>query len=125
MTEPTVDPQAEPPGDPAIDAFWNLARFHAKLNTLPSYFGPTPLESVPPPAWGFDDGAQLDQLLADGTTELRGTPEEWGDQLPEVGALGIVCDGDGQPRVLVATVGVDVTDDSVTERLDVVWEPDR
>lgn len=121
MTEPTVDPH----GDPAIDAFWNLARFHAKLNTLPSYFGPTPLESVPPPAWGFDDEAQLDRLLDDRTTELRGSREEWGDQLPEVGALGIVCDTDGQPRVLVATAVVEVTDDVVVERLDVVWEPDR
>lgn len=120
MTEPAVEPS-----DPQIDAFWNLARFHAKLNTLPSYFGPTPLESVPPPAWGFDDPAQLEQLLADGTTELRGSREEYGDELPEVGALGIVCDADGQPRALVATSGVDVTDDSVTERLDVVWEPER
>lgn len=121
MTEPTVEPQA----DPAIDAFWNLARFHAKLNTMPSYFGPTPLESVPPPAWGFDDEAQLEQLLADGTTEVRGSREEYGEELPEVGALGIVCDADGRPRVLVATAGVDLTDDSVTERLDVVWEPER
>ncbi|GAA1479361.1 hypothetical protein GCM10009623_38070 [Nocardioides aestuarii] len=125
MTEHPVDPLAEPQGDPAIDAFWNLARFHAKLNSMPSYFGPTPLESVPPPAWGFDDEEQLEQLLADGTTELSGTREEYGEELPEVGALGIVCDADGQPRVLVATAGVDVSGDVVTERLDVVWEPER
>ncbi len=115
----------EPVADPAIDTFWNLARFHAKLNTLPSYFGPTPLESVPPPAWGFDDEQQLAELLARGSTTLTGTREEYGEELPEVGTLGILCDAGGQPVALVATVGVDVSDDAVTERLEVVWEPDR
>ena len=33
-----------------LRVFWDLARFHAKLNAAPTYFGPTTLESVPPPA---------------------------------------------------------------------------
>jgi uncharacterized protein YhfF len=121
MTEPPVDHQA----DPAIDTFWNLARFHAKLNTMPSYFGPTPLESVPPPAWGFDDAAQLDELLGAGTTTLAGDRDEYGEELPEVGTLGIVCDDRGQPRALVVTRLVDVTGERVTEHLEVVWQPEH
>ena len=30
-----------------VEAFWNLARVHARLNSAPAYFGPTTLEVVP------------------------------------------------------------------------------
>ena len=56
----------------AVRAFWDLARFHAKLNTAPSYFGPTTLEVVPPPAWSF--GAhpeQADALLIVGSNPRK------------------------------------------------------
>ncbi len=121
MTEPADDQQ--PHADGEILAFWNLARFHAKLNTLPTYFGPTPLESLPPPAWGFDDDTQLAQLLADGGTTMTGSRAEYADGLPEVGALGIVCTAEGRPRALVATADVRVTDEQVSEELTVVWAP--
>ena len=54
--EPDVDPSTVEPGEVEFDheelrVFWDLARFHAKLNAAPTYFGPTTLESVPPPAW--------------------------------------------------------------------------
>ena len=43
------------------------ARFHAKLNVAPTYFGPTTLEVVPPPAWSFGaNEEQADALLAPG-----------------------------------------------------------
>ena len=116
-----------PSGDdraPDIEAFWNVARFHAKLNTLPGYFGPTPLESVPPPDWSFGDDDGLTQLLADRGSTLTGSREEYGDELPEHGALGILCDTAGRPRALVATTGVDVTDEHVSEQLTVVWTPE-
>lgn len=109
---------------PEVEAFWNLARFHAKLNTLPGYFGPTPLESVPPPEWSFGDDEGLDQLLADRGSTLTGSREEYGDELPTQGALGIVCDTTGRPRALVATTAVEVTDQQVSEELTVVWTPD-
>ena len=41
------------PDHPEVRAFWDVARMHANLNAAPSYFGPTPLESVPPPAWSY------------------------------------------------------------------------
>ena len=34
--------------DDEVRAFWALARVHARLNSAPSYFGPTTLEVVPP-----------------------------------------------------------------------------
>ena len=118
MSEP--EEQVEPRSD-EVEAFWNVARFHAKLNTMPTYFGPTPLESVPPPAWSFGDDVGLADLLAQGEATLVADRAELGDELPEYGALGIVCDVAGQPRALVATTGVDVTDDLVSEQLSVVW----
>jgi uncharacterized protein YhfF len=100
----------------AVEAFWQLARFHAKLNAAPSYFGPTALEVVPPPAWAF--GAtpeQADELLA---LVLAGTKtatagalwdyEADGEPLPEVGSLGIIVDGRGHPRALIETTAVEV-----------------
>ena len=118
MSEP--EEQVEPRSD-EVEAFWNVARFHAKLNTMPTYFGPTPLESVPPPAWSFGDDVGLAELLAHGEATLVADRAEFGDELPEYGALGIVCDVAGQPRALVATTGVDVTDGRVSEQLSVVW----
>lgn len=120
MSEP--DEQVEPRSD-EVEAFWNVARFHAKLNTMPSYFGPTPLESVPPPAWSFGDDVGLSELLAQGEATLVADRAEFGDELPEYGALGIVCDLAGRPRALVATTGVDGTEATISEQLSVVWAP--
>jgi len=118
MSEP--DEQVEPRSD-EVEAFWNVARFHGGLNTMPSYFGPTPLESVPPPAWSFGDDEGLADLLDRGAATLTGDRADFGDELPTYGALGIVCDVAGRPRALVATTGVEVTDDRVSEDLTVVW----
>ena len=56
MEQPQVDPSAIELSEIEFDheelrVFWELARYHAKLNAAPTYFGPTTLESVPPPAW--------------------------------------------------------------------------
>lgn len=99
-----------------VEAFWELARFHAKLNTAPGYFGPTALESVPPPAWSFGSTPeQADELLAlmlDGTKTATAGPlwEYDADEspLPEVGTLSIVLDGRGHPRALLETTSVEV-----------------
>jgi uncharacterized protein YhfF len=93
----------------ALEAFWDLARFHARLNTAPSYFGPTTLEVVPPPAWAFGaNEEQADALLAlvlDGTkTATAGALWDYendGEQVPEVGSLSILVDGSGRPRALI------------------------
>src|SRR5690606_39047163 len=113
--------------------FWNLARFHAKFNTIPGYLGTTPLEMVQPPAWSF--GAtpeEADERLAallDGTGTSTTTPvadyEAAGEPLPEPGALGIVLGGDGRPRALVATSAVEVSGADVVEHFQVLYAPTR
>ncbi|QZY27598.1 ASCH domain-containing protein [Nocardioides coralli] len=107
-TDPT------PPTD--VDAFWNLARFHAKLNAAPTYFGPTTLEVVPPPAWSF--GAtpeQADELLSlvlagekTATASALWDYEADDEELPQAGTLSIVLDGAGHPHALIETTDVTV-----------------
>jgi uncharacterized protein YhfF len=100
----------------AVEAFWELARFHAKLNSAPTYFGPTTLEVVPPPAWAFGDSAEesdeLLQLVLDGTKTATASAlwdyEAEGEALPEVGSLSILLDGSGHPRALINTTHVAV-----------------
>lgn len=104
------------PTDAMVAAFWERARFHAKLNTLPGYFGPTPVESVPPPVWSFGaTPAEADELLGlvlDGvktaTSSALADYEVAEEPLPAAGTLGILTDGQGRPRALVATTRVDV-----------------
>ncbi len=103
-------------GHSAVESFWELARFHAKLNAAPSYFGPTPLEAVPPPAWAFGaDADQADELLAlvlEGSKTATATAlwdfDDEDEPLPEVGSLSIIVDGRGHPRALIETTAVEV-----------------
>jgi uncharacterized protein YhfF len=102
--------------DAGIEAFWRLAREHARLTTVPAYFGVTALEAVTPPAWSF--GAtpeQADALLAlvlagtkTATSSALRDYEAAEETLPEPGTMGIVLDGAGRPRALVATTEVAV-----------------
>jgi uncharacterized protein YhfF len=109
-TDPPTNRSAE------VEAFWQLARFHARLNSAPTYFGPTTLEVVPPPAWAFGDSAEegdeLLQLVLDGTKTATASAlwdyEAEGEALPEVGGLSILLDGRGHPRALVNTTDVQV-----------------
>jgi uncharacterized protein YhfF len=122
MTEPTV---AEP-DHPELLAFWELARFHAKLNAAPSYFGPTTLEALTPPAWTFGDAAADADTFAQGVLAREGgettAPRtDYDDALPETGVLSILCDGSGRPVALLETTGVDAVDDDVVERFRVVY----
>jgi uncharacterized protein YhfF len=111
-----------------LRVFWDLARYHARLNAAPTYFGPTTLESVPPPAWAFGDSAEesdafVAQVLAD---ELGSTTAPTGDyagEVPELGVLSILCDGAGTPRALVEVTEVAVADDEVVESFRVVYQP--
>lgn len=111
-----------------VEKFWDLAKFHARLNPVPSYFGATALESVVPPAFTLGDDADeadsvLRELIAEGRTSLT-TPREAfdsDDDLPLVGTLGIVLDGAGHPHALVETTDVSVSDAQVTEHLRVVY----
>jgi uncharacterized protein YhfF len=133
MSEPEVDPSTVETSEFEFDheelrVFWELARYHAKLNAAPTYFGPTTLESVPPPAWAYGDAAGesdafVARVLADDRGETTATVEEYAGELPEVGVLSILCDGSGKPRALVEVAGVTVSGHDVVESFKVVYQP--
>ncbi|GAA3832307.1 ASCH domain-containing protein [Nocardioides panacisoli] len=109
MTDP-VDPD-----DEAINDFWNEAKRRIHLEEVSVYVGPSPLAAVPPPAWSFGSAEQGDALLAlvlDGTKTATASAlrdyESEDSPLPEPGSMGIVLDGSGNPRALVATTDVRV-----------------
>lgn len=121
MTAPESDPAEE-----ALRAFWDVARFHARLNAAPSYFGPTALEVVTPPAWSFGDDAESDQLLAEvlagQRTSVEGSTEEYGEELPAPGTLSILTDSAGHPWALLEVTEVDVSGGRVVEHFRVVHQ---
>ena len=121
--EATTEDTAEGPGE--IEKFWDLARFHARLNPAPSYFGPTTLEAVTPPAWSFGDTpeaeSELARLLESGTASLSAPEADYGDELPQVGSLAIVLGPDGHPHALVETSDVSISAGTVTEEIRVVY----
>ncbi|MFC7489815.1 MULTISPECIES: ASCH domain-containing protein [unclassified Knoellia] len=111
-----ADEAAEEAAEEQVRTFWDLARLHAHLNEVPTYFGPSPLDSVPPPTWSFGATAeQADELLGlvlDGvktaTASAAWDYEAEDEPLPEPGTLGIVLDGSGRPRALIETSQVAV-----------------
>jgi uncharacterized protein YhfF len=126
MSEPEVDLSASEFDHEELRVFWDLARFHAKLNAAPTYFGPTTLESVPPPAWAYGDSAAesdafVARVLADEQGETTAPVADYAGELPEVGVLSILCDGSGVPRALVEVTGVTATGDDVVETFTVVY----
>lgn len=100
--------------DDALESFWRQAVFRARLNHIPSYFGPTALEVVRPPAWSFGTtSAEADRFLREAvsgtTTAIAGSLREYaagGEPLPEEGEMGIVVDGAGRPRALILTTEI-------------------
>lgn len=133
MEQPEVDPSTVETSEIEFDheelrVFWDLARFHAKLNAAPTYFGPTTLESVPPPAWAWGDtreesDAFVASVLADEEGRTTAVPADYDGELPEVGVLSILCDGAGVPRALVEVTDVTVGADEVVESFKVVYQP--
>lgn len=126
MDEPEVDQSETDFDHEELRVFWELARFHAKLNAAPSYFGPTTLESVPPPAWAYGDSAQesdafVEQVLADERGETTADAADYLGDLPQVGVLSILCDGSGVPRALVEVSDVRTVGDEVVEAFRVVY----
>ena len=126
MDEPEVDLSETDFDHEELRVFWELARFHAKLNAAPSYFGPTTLESVPPPAWAYGDSAQesdafVEQVLADERGETTADAADYLGDLPQVGVLSILCDGSGVPRALVEVSEVRTTGGEVVESFRVVY----
>lgn len=131
--DPEVEPSAVEPSEIEFDheelrVFWDLARFHAKLNAAPTYFGPTTLESVPPPAWAYGESAAesdayVETVLADEKGSTTAAVADYAGDLPQAGVLSILCDGSGRPRALVEVSDVSVAGDDLTESFKVVYQP--
>jgi uncharacterized protein YhfF len=127
MEQPEVDLSEIEFDHEELRVFWELARFHAKLNAAPTYFGPTTLESVPPPAWTYgetaaESDAYVAQVLADELGETTAAAGDYAGELPEAGVLSILCDGSGVPRALVEVDRVTVSGDDVVESFKVVYQ---
>lgn len=112
LEPPVVDErQAE-----RIQAFWEVARVHARSGHVPVYMGEQWSDAVPPPAWAFGDSPRLaDELLAlvlagtkTGTATLLWEFEHAGEPMPVPGGLSIVLDAAGAPAALIRTKSVDV-----------------
>ena len=128
MEHPEVDPSDVEFDHEELRVFWDLARYHAKLNAAPTYFGPTTLESVPPPAWAWGETPEesddfVASVLADEAGRTSAPVSDYDGELPEVGVLSILCDGAGTPRALVEVSGVRVEADEVVESFTVVYQP--
>ena len=126
MEQPEVDLSEIEFDHEELRVFWDLARYHAKLNAAPTSFGPTTLESVPPPAWAYggsveESEAFVARVLADEQGAITAAAADYGDELPEVGVLSILCDGSGVPRALVEVREVTVAADEVVESFTVVY----
>jgi uncharacterized protein YhfF len=124
-----ADVTVSEPDHPEVRAFWDVARVHAKLNAASSYFGPTPLESVPPPAWSYGDSpAEADEFVAAALADEGGATTaplaDYDGMLPEEGVMSILCDGQGRPRALIEVTAVEVTSDVVREQFRVVHRGD-
>jgi uncharacterized protein YhfF len=117
--------------DDEIGTFWELARFHAKLNVAPAYFGPTTLEVVRPPAWSFGDTPEdADEFVAgldDGGPLQTSTPAgEYaaeGADMPVAGSLSILCNGVGHPVALLEIEEVEIGAD-IVEYFRVIYRAD-
>ena len=132
-----MDPEVEPSNvelsevefdHEELRVFWDLARFHAKLNAAPTYFGPTTLESVPPPAWAYGESAEesdayVESVLVDEGGSTTAAVIDYAGDLPQAGVLSILCDGSGRPRALVEVSDVSVTGNDLTESFKVVYQP--
>ena len=128
MEQPETEPSDVEFDHEELRVFWDLARYHAKLNAAPTYFGPTTLESAPPPAWAYGDSAEesdayVDRVLADGEGRTTAPAADYAGDHPETGTLSILCDGSGAPRALVEVSDVTVTGDEVDESFRVVYGP--
>lgn len=107
--------------DDEIGNFWELARFHAKLNMAPSYFGPTTLEVVRPPAWSYGETpeeadefvARLDAGGRLATATAAGAFDVEDADMPVAGSLSILCDGAGHPVALLEIEEVEVGTDII------------
>ncbi len=114
-------------GDQRITAFWQAARGHVGFGKLDGIVGAVPLDVVPPPSFSYGSGAEADdavrEVLAGERSRTTSARADFaaGDDLPRVGDLAIVLDSLGEPRALIRTTEVTVTDTAVDEAYELVY----
>ncbi|MGO3795508.1 MAG: ASCH domain-containing protein [Pauljensenia sp.] len=102
------------PDEQAVELFWQEASKATGLTRLDVVIGSNPEALIQPPAWQFGTTAQqatelVDLVLSGAKTATASVLSEYTEQdepLPEIGELGIICDGAGRPRALVRTDAV-------------------
>lgn len=102
------------PTEQQVSQFWGFARDHVGWATLEGIFGQQQASTMKPP-WmhlaGEEDEADalLNQFVKEGTlelaTEFPADVFEAGDT-PKRGDLAILCDSEGRPTALAATLKV-------------------
>jgi uncharacterized protein YhfF len=108
--------ESSPPEDEAVERFWSQASKVTDITGLDVVVGKSELAALTPPAWSFGSTPEeadelLSLVLAGVKTATSGSlweRQEQGDELPHAGDLSIICDGNGQPQVLVRIATVDV-----------------
>ena len=96
------------PDPEVLRHFWNVQRSRAHLAEAESYFGPTTLGAVQPPAWTYgstrsEADAFAARVVADGGAHVITPSAEYpvGEE-PHVGTFSILCDGVGRPVALLS-----------------------
>jgi hypothetical protein len=114
-------------GDERISAFWQAARGHVGFGKMDGIVGSVPLDVVPPPSFTFGEGAEADAAVLEvlaGTRTQSTTPRadyHEADDLPRIGDLAIVLDSAAEPRALIRTTEITVTDDAVAETYELIY----
>ena len=99
-----------------IEAFWADARLRVRLARISGCLGPLDLGPTPPLAWSFGGSPeQADELLdlvlsgwKTATASALWDYEFEGEEVPKVGRLAIILDGDDRPRALIQTTAVEI-----------------
>lgn len=107
---------------PAIGVFWEAARGRLTSAQWEDLLGPRINSSLRPPSMQLaddpDEATRLAQEVETGQLDRLETPTaDFMGELPREGDMMIVCDGDGLPRVLVATKEVFDEGDTTVELL--------
>ncbi|HIZ34531.1 MAG TPA: hypothetical protein H9815_02045 [Candidatus Ruania gallistercoris] len=121
-----------------IDVFWQVARVKGRVGMagLEPVVGQLRRSTLPPPAFAFSaDAGEADrfaeEVLAGTRNELTTPRGEFAeeDELPRVGDLAIVLDGEAHPRALIRTVEVEQVEQEgeavVAERFSLVYPRQR
>ncbi len=114
------------PDDAAVNDFWYATRNELLSAQWEEFFGLRVRSSLRPPSVQLSEDArqatELAREVADDKLHQLTTPtSDFDGELPEVGDLMIVCDGQGEPVALVQTSGVETDGENTVETLECLF----